>query len=110
MIDAIDALEEFGTCLEAIWPYDISRVNARPSPFAYEQAENHRINKALQINLDLNEMKLCLAQGFPFAFCLRIYSSFERAMKNGIVSTPIECERNERPIGRFEFFDTMNFN
>ncbi len=101
--DAIEALEECGTCLESIWPYDISNVNICPDDEAYEQAENHKIHKALQVNLDLNEMKSCLAQGFPFAFGLRLYKSFDKATKYGIVSTPNASEQ-DRYIGRFNIF------
>jgi hypothetical protein len=101
MTDAIEALEEFGTCLESIWPYDISNVNIRPNDEAYEQAKNHKINKALHLNIDLNEMKSCLAQGFPFAFGLRLYSSFDKALKNGIVPKPSIWEQDGQAYGRF---------
>ncbi|CAF4379121.1 unnamed protein product [Adineta steineri] len=88
MTCAIKLLEEFGSCLESVCPYDISRVNIQPDDEAYEQAENHKINEALHVNIDLNEMKSCLAQGFPFAFDLKLYNSFDNAAKNGIVSIP----------------------
>ncbi|CAF3781485.1 unnamed protein product [Rotaria sp. Silwood1] len=77
MTNAIEALEEFGTCLESIWPYDISRVNKFPSIQAFEKGLKHRIYQALHVKIDLNEMKSCLAQGFPFAFGLRLYTSFD---------------------------------
>ncbi|CAF4106525.1 unnamed protein product [Adineta steineri] len=96
MTCAIEALEEFGTCLESVWPYDISRVDIQPDDEAYEQAENHKINEALHVNIDLNEMKSCLAQGFPFAFGLKLYSSFDNAAKNGIVSIPNKLEQNQK--------------
>jgi hypothetical protein len=101
MTDAIEALEEFGVCLESIWPYDISRVNTRPNNQAYEQAASHKINEALQVNVDLDEMKSCLAQGFPFAFGLKIYSSFDKAAQTGIVSVPSIWEKDRQPNGRF---------
>jgi hypothetical protein len=100
MTNAIEALEEFGTCLESIWPYDISNVNVRPSDKAYEQAKYHKIDKALKVNVDLNEMKSCLAQGFPIAFGLKLYSSFDKAAKNGIVSIPSEWEQYRQLNGR----------
>ncbi|CAF5228409.1 unnamed protein product, partial [Rotaria magnacalcarata] len=31
MTNAIEALEEFGTCLESTWPYDIASVNKIPN-------------------------------------------------------------------------------
>ncbi len=111
MTDSIEALEEFGTCLESIWPYDISRVNKRPNDQAYEQAESHTINKAYQINLDLNEMKSCLAQGYPFAFGLRMFTSFDNAAKNGVVSIPGVWEQHRQLNGRFDIiFNVREFH
>ena len=100
LTNAIEAFEEFGTCLESYWPYRISNVNKRPYYEAYKQAENHKIHKALRINLDLIEMKSCLAQGFPFVFSLRIYRSFNEAAKYGIVSTPTLWEREQQLFRR----------
>jgi len=101
MTDAIEALEKFGTCLESIWPYDISRVNIRPDEQAYDQAESHKINEAFQINIDLNEMKSCLARGFPFAFGLRLCPSFDKADKNGVVPIPSVWDGNRQSNKRF---------
>ncbi|UJR09187.1 hypothetical protein I4U23_013435 [Adineta vaga] len=86
VINGIEALEEFGVCLESLWPYDITCVNIRPDDEAYEQAKNHKINEVSQLHIDLNEMKSCLAQGFPFAFALKLNDSFMSASKNGIIS------------------------
>jgi C1A family cysteine protease len=101
MTDAIEALEEFGVCLESIWPYDISQVNTRPNNQAYDQAVNHKINEALQVNIDLDEMKSCLAQGFPFAFGLKLYSSFDKAAHTGVVPMPNAGDGNRQSDGRF---------
>lgn len=100
MTNAIEALEEFGTCLESVCPYDISRVNERPSDEAFEKGSQHKIKQALQVKIDLNEMKSCLAQGFPFAFGLRLYTSFDQAAKTGIVSMPDETEQSRSEHGR----------
>jgi hypothetical protein len=100
MTDAIEALEEYGTCLESIWPYDISRVNTRPDDEAYEQAEKHKIREALQVNLDLDEMKSCLAQGFPFAFGLRLFTSFDKARETGVVPMPDLSDGARQSHGR----------
>lgn len=94
--DAIEALEVFGTCLEAMWPYDVSNVNSRPSNEAYEQAESHRINKTTKINVDLQDMKTCLVHGFPFVFALKVFASFENAAKNGLVVIPRTCEQDQQ--------------
>ncbi|CAF1225716.1 unnamed protein product [Rotaria sp. Silwood1] len=85
---AIEALEEFGTCLESIWPYYEKRVNKCPSDEAYAAAENNRIIDALQVKINLYEMKSCLAQGYPFVFGLELYKSFDQAARKGIVPMP----------------------
>ncbi|CAF1147020.1 unnamed protein product [Rotaria sordida] len=100
MTDAIEALEEFGTCFESVWPYDITSVNVRPNDQAYEQAKDHQITEALKININLDEMKSCLAQGFPFAFGLRLYKSFDKASKTGVVPIPNEDEQSRTEHGR----------
>jgi C1A family cysteine protease len=99
LTSAIEALEELGTCLESLWPYDISKCNTRPSNEAYKQAKLHPITDALQIKINLNEMKSCLAQGFPFAFGLTLFSSFGRAASSGVVPMPTRSERSQTPVG-----------
>ena len=100
MTDTIEALEEFGACLESIWPYDISNVNTRPDDRAYQQAAQHKISEALQVNVDLNEMKSCLAQGFPIAFGLKLFSSFDKAAQTGIVPMPGSRDGGRRSDGK----------
>jgi hypothetical protein len=101
MTSAIEALEEFGTCLESHWPYDISRVNTRPNESAYQEAKHHTITEALRININLYEMKACLAQGFPFAFGLQLYTSFDQAAKTGVVPMPNAWDNGRQAHGRF---------
>ena len=102
MTNAIEALEEFGTCLESLWPYEVSNVNIRPNEEAFEQAQEHQIKNALKVNIDLNEMKTCLAQGFPFAFGIRLYKSFDKAAKKGVVPMPDGTEQGRTEHGRSE--------
>jgi hypothetical protein len=101
MTNAIEALEEFGTCLETVWPYDTSRVNTRPNDQSYQEAQHHKITEALRVDTDLNEMKSCLAQGFPFAFGLKLYTSFDQASKTGVVPMPNFWDNGRQSHGRF---------
>lgn len=97
---AIEAMEEYGTCLESIWPYNTKRVNTRPNDDAYGAAETNRIIDALQIKVDLFEMKSCLAQGFPFIFGLELYKSFDHAEKKGVVPMPKPSDKGRESHGR----------
>ncbi|UJR12753.1 hypothetical protein I4U23_016927 [Adineta vaga] len=99
MTSAIEALEEFGTCLESLWPYDISRVNTRPNSEVYTSAKPHTISEALQIKINLYEMKSCLAQGFPFVFGLHLFTSFDKAAKTGTVPMPDSNHRSRQSDG-----------
>ncbi|UJR12703.1 hypothetical protein I4U23_016877 [Adineta vaga] len=99
MTSAIEALEEFGTCLESIWPYDVSRANTRPNNDAYNEARPHTISEALQVGIDLDEMKSCLAQGFPFVFGLHLFTSFDKAATTGVVSMRSSSDRSRQSHG-----------
>ncbi|CAF3651412.1 unnamed protein product [Rotaria socialis] len=88
MTNTVEALEESGVCLESIWPYNISQLNTKPSAEIYSDAKGHKIIDALQVDVDLTEMKSCLAQGFPFVFGLKLFPSFDKAGKTGVVSMP----------------------
>ncbi|CAF3433689.1 unnamed protein product [Rotaria sp. Silwood1] len=69
---ALEALKEFG----------------RPNEKAHKAAQNKKIVDALQIDVDLNEMKTCLAQDYSFAFGLLLFQSFDKGRKNGVIPTP----------------------
>ncbi|CAF3191962.1 unnamed protein product, partial [Rotaria sp. Silwood2] len=75
---ALETLKELGVCEELMQPYDTQILNKRPTDEAYEAAKNRKILDALELNLDLTEMKTCLAQSFPFVFGLNVVNSFEK--------------------------------
>jgi hypothetical protein len=87
VVDAIESLEETGVCLESDWPYNMRKVNTKPKGSCYDAAADYTIVEALQVNVDENEMKSCLAQGFPIIFGLDLFTSFDKAEKKGIVLT-----------------------
>ncbi|CAF2063912.1 unnamed protein product [Rotaria magnacalcarata] len=99
MTSAIEALEEFGTCLESMWAYEVSKVNTRPNDQAYQEAKNHTISEAFEVDINLFEMKSCLAQGYPFAFGLRLYSSFDKATETGLVPMPDVSAKTRKTHG-----------
>jgi hypothetical protein len=76
-------------------------VNKCPKDEAYAAAKNHKISDALELNVDLNEMKSCLAQGFPFIFGLELYKSFGKADKKGVVPMPKPGDKSRDTDGRF---------
>jgi hypothetical protein len=65
IVHAIESMSEIGVCLESLWQYDIRNVNVKPDAMCYTAAKEHMILEALEVDIDLFEMKACLAQGFP---------------------------------------------
>jgi C1A family cysteine protease len=92
--DGIKTLKKQGVCSENIWPYNISKFTRKPDAACYKDALNHQI-EAYQRLEKVDEMRGCLASGFPFVFGFTVYESFESAAvaKTGTVNMPKKSER-----------------
>lgn len=82
MYCAIDSLIEHGACSEDIWANDESLILAEPDETAYEHAANFKITEAEAIETDLNLWRHTLAEGYPIAFALNTFESFDEASRN----------------------------
>ncbi len=93
--DGIKSLVRYGVCPEQYWPYVISKFKTKPTKFAYKSAMPHRIDKYMRINQTVNDLKSCLADGFPFVFGIMVYESLESddVAKSGMVPTPGKHEK-----------------
>jgi C1A family cysteine protease len=85
---SIQVLEEIGACTEETWAYDPNRVLKKPSQEAYDEAQYFLVEEADQVDVDLYAMKHCLAEGYPFAFGLKLFKPFDKAAKQGSVPMP----------------------
>lgn len=90
----IKTLAKQGVCDEKLWPYKIEKFAVRPSKDCYETALNRRIVSYHRLQT-LDEMLLCLADGFPFIFGFSVYESFEspEVARTGIMPMPKPEER-----------------
>jgi C1A family cysteine protease len=95
--DGIKTLKKQGVCSEKKWPYVISKFAVKPTPACYREALNHQITSYQRI-LTLDQMRACLAEGFPFVFGFTVYESFEsqETAKGGVVRMP---QAEERAVG-----------
>jgi C1A family cysteine protease len=75
--DGIKSVAKQGACPETDWPYDISRFTEKPSAQAYADAKLDRAVSYQRVAQNLNQMKGCLASGYPFVFGFTVYESFE---------------------------------
>ena len=90
--DGIHSLLTFGICLEKNWGYDISQFKVKPDNSCYVEALKYKTLEVKHINNDIQSMKNCLINGFPFVVGIQIFSSFEsqQVEKTGIVPMPNE--------------------
>jgi C1A family cysteine protease len=87
--DGVKSLVKLGVCTEKKWPYRIARFTVKPSSACYKDAVNRQITSYHRI-LTLQQMKQCLAEGYPFVFGFSVYQSFESATvaRTGKVELP----------------------
>lgn len=79
---AIDALCKYGACSEELWPNQEGLILEQPDDLAYEHAINFTIEEAEFIETDLNLWRHTLAEGYPIAFALNTFDSFDEATQN----------------------------
>lgn len=88
--DGIKSVAKQGVCPEDRWPYDISKFADKPDASCYEEARKYKAVEYNRILQTLNQMKGCLASGFPFVFGFTVYDSFEdpSVAQSGVVPMP----------------------
>jgi C1A family cysteine protease len=92
--DGIKTLSKDGICMEARWPYVVSRFKRKPTAACYREASKHHITSYERLE-NLTDMQSCLAEGFPFVFGFSVYESFEsqEVARTGVVPMPGPKER-----------------
>jgi C1A family cysteine protease len=92
--DGIKSLAAQGVCEESLWPYVISQFAKKPTSNCYTKAKQHPISSYQRLETT-DEMRSCLANGYPFVFGFTVYESFESAAvaKSGVVNLPKASER-----------------
>jgi C1A family cysteine protease len=102
--DGIKSVAKQGVCPETLWPYDPSpyppnpRLALHPTPECYRQALGYQVVQYRRIPRSLNQMKGCLAAGFPFVYGFTVYESFESPAVAASGDVPMP-NRSEEAIG-----------
>ncbi len=93
--DGIKSVAQWGDCPETEWPYVTSQFAVQPPQSCYDDASKHLALVYEGVNQDLNDLRGCLAAGFPFVFGFTVYSSFESdyVARTGQVPMPHWFER-----------------
>jgi C1A family cysteine protease len=90
MRTGVKAVEQYGVCEEADWPYDISQWRTRPGRDCYRRAAMHKFARGERVPHDINQIKAALAANRPVAFGFSVYAPFEsEAVKaSGVLPMP----------------------
>jgi C1A family cysteine protease len=87
--DGIKSVVNQGVCPEPEWPYMVEAFATKPSDDCYENALKDLVLQYQRVdNTSLEQMKSCLAEGFPFVFGITVYSNFPMTTISGSVPMP----------------------
>ncbi len=95
--DGIKSVGKQGDCPEKLWQYDIAKFAQKPSESCYQNAVKHKVVLYQRVSRLANQMKGCIASGYPFVFGFSVYESFmtQAVAKTGHASMPGPDERME---------------
>ncbi len=105
--DGIKSVHRQGVCPEAMWPYDPNpfppegsnqHAIQKPSAACYTEAQKYQAISYHKVVQAINQMRGCLAEGFPFVFGFTVYDTIFNAAvtKSGDIQMPGD---GEAPIG-----------
>lgn len=94
--DGFKSINKQGVCSEKMLPYTITKFTQKPSAKCYTEALKHQALSYNRISRNLQQMKACLAEGFPFVFGFTVYESFDSisVAKTGKLNMPKKTEDN----------------
>jgi C1A family cysteine protease len=75
--DGIKSVATQGAPHEQLWPYTIAKFRATPPAPAFKDAAKHPAVLYQRVSREIDQMKGCLASGYPFVFGFSVYASFE---------------------------------
>jgi C1A family cysteine protease len=75
--DGIKSVGKIGAPPETDWPYVIADFTQKPPKQPFQDAPLAKALQYQRVPQVLNQMKGCLASGFPFVFGFTVYESFE---------------------------------
>lgn len=92
--DGIQGVVTQGIIPETEWPYDVTQVTTQPPSQCYADAKKDIVTDYFSLETD-QDIKQCLAAGFPIVFGMTVYESFESdaTAGTGVVTMPTHDEQ-----------------
>ena len=91
---AIQSAASTGLCHEKYWPYDKENLFVQPDAKAYSAAKGNTISKYDSLPQNVDQLRACLYEGFPFVFGFEVFKSFMSpdVGKNGEMPMPTKYD------------------
>jgi C1A family cysteine protease len=88
--DGIKSVARQGGPHESLWPHLVARFRVKPSAAAYRDGLLHEALLYQRLRQSIDQLKACLADGYPFVFGFSVYESLESSAvaKSGDVRLP----------------------
>ncbi|MGP8251858.1 MAG: C1 family peptidase [Terracidiphilus sp.] len=96
--DGVKCIASRGVCPESEWPYEEAKVADKPPAQCYTDAkECQAIGYQRLTSGNLNQLKGCIASGYPFVFGFTVYDAFESdaVAKSGVLDLPGATEQTQ---------------
>ncbi len=93
--DGIKSVAKNGDCPEKEWPYVTAKFADKPPTACFRDALKYKAVQYQRVPQVLNQLKGCLASGYPFVFGFSVYTDFEseRVAKTGSGNMPTAKEK-----------------
>jgi len=92
--DAIKAVARHGDCPEDLWPYVEKNYATRPPQECYDSALRYKAIQYFRIHRRIDDMRACLASGYPFVLGFLAHEKFKEIVKKtGRLEMPAKGEK-----------------
>lgn len=93
--DGIKSVVKLGVVPETDWPYVVSKFATKPPSRLFKKALSYQALSYRRLTPTLDQIRGCLASGFPFVFGFTVYEGFESesVAKTGVLKLPKPGER-----------------
>lgn len=98
--DTVKALNRYGVCKEAFWPYDEEKFMEEPTDYCYLDAKGNNLCEYERLPQDIQQFRACLKEKCPFVFGFNVYQSFHSIGEDGRMQMPDYEELLNEPEGR----------
>ncbi len=95
--DGIKSVAKQGDCPASLWPYRAHTFSTKPPKSCYARARHYRAVEYQRMGHHLDQLRACLASGYPFVFGFKVYESFQGSVveRTGHVSMPRPGEKRD---------------